>query len=296
MTPIFRAAEPGDLPAIVALNDAAIPHVNALPERTWLGFLAGEARVRVAPGPQGSIAALTVVMPPGRAYGSENYAWFQRKLPDFAYVDRIVVGEDLRGRGVGRAAYADIFAAVGRGGPPVVCEVNLAPANDSSLAFHGGLGFRELAVQSVYGGSKRVAMLGRRADGVTEPSLPGPDDAARLRRADAAECAAIAGSGSVGSPDICVVAVDDGGRHVGSVAIRGGNDALGEMSRLLVAPERRGRGLGARLVAAARREAKTLGWRGLAVAAAAAADAAASRFLVRNGFVPRGRGHELDLG
>jgi predicted GNAT superfamily acetyltransferase len=108
MTLIFRAAERGDLPAIVALNDAAIPHVNALPERVWHGFLAGDARVRVASDRQGAIAALTVVLPPGRAYGSENYAWFQRKLADFAYVDRIVVGEGLRGRGVGRAAYADV--------------------------------------------------------------------------------------------------------------------------------------------------------------------------------------------
>ena len=64
--------------------------------------------------------ALTVTLPPGRSYGSENYAWFGRKLADFAYVDRIVVAEGRRGRGVGRAAYADIFAAVGPGGPPVV--------------------------------------------------------------------------------------------------------------------------------------------------------------------------------
>ena len=94
-----------------------------------------------------------------------------------------MVAADRRGQGLGRAAYADIFAAVARDGPPVVCEVNLAPPNDTSLAFHGNLGFRELAVESVYGGSKRVAMLGRRCDGMAEPSLPGPRDGAVLRRA-----------------------------------------------------------------------------------------------------------------
>jgi predicted GNAT superfamily acetyltransferase len=295
MTLIFRAAERGDLPAIVALNDAAIPHVNALPERVWHGFLAGDARVRVASDRQGAIAALTVVLPPGRAYGSENYAWFQRKLADFAYVDRIVVGEGLRGRGVGRAAYADIFAAVGPAGPPVVCEVNLRPANDTSLAFHGSLGFRELAVQNVYGASKRVVMLGRRPDGAAEPSLPGPDDAARLRRADAAERAAFAGPGLDEAPDIGVVAIDASGLVVGRVVLLAGRDGIGDLSGLFVAPDRRGRGLGARLVAAARREAKLRGWRGLELRPAAI-DAATARFLARNGFEPRGPRHALDLG
>jgi GNAT superfamily N-acetyltransferase len=177
----------------------------------------------------------------------------------------------------------------------VVCEVNLRPANDTSLAFHGSLGFRELAVQSVYGASKRVAMLGRRADGAAEPSLPGPDDAARLRRADAAERAAFAGPGAARAPDLGVVAIDASGLAVGRVVVDAGRDGMGEMSGLFVAPERRGRGLGARLVAAARREAKLRGWRGLEVRPAAI-DAAAARFLASNGFEPRGPGHALDLG
>jgi predicted GNAT superfamily acetyltransferase len=279
MTPAFRPARPEDLAAIAALNDTAIPHVNALAAEVWLRFIAGEARVRVATDPGGGLAALTVTLPPGRDYGSENYAWFQRKLTDFAYVDRIVVAAGRRGLGIGRAAYGDIFAAVGGAGTPVVCEVNLFPANDGSLAFHGGLGFREIAVQSVYGGSKRVAMLARRADGVAEPSLPGPDDLARLRRAPWAR------PGTVG-----VLAEDEGGAELGRVAAAPVADGGGVLTELHVVPDRRGYGLGARLLAAARREARTLDWRALA---APGADAA--RFLARNGFVSAGEVRRLDL-
>lgn len=294
MSVAFRPAEPRDLAAIVALNDAAIPHVNALDARVWLGFIAGEARVRVADRADGGLAALTVTLPPGRAYGSENYAWFQRKLPDFAYVDRIVVAERLRGRGVGRAAYADIFAGVGAAGPAVVCEVNLDPPNDTSLAFHGSLGFRELAVQSVYGGTKRVAMLARRTGGDAEPSLAGPDDKACLCRATAQRLAAH-GVRGLAEPAIGVRAQDDAGREQGWAIARAGRDGIGEIMALEVAPAARGRGLGSRLVAALRREAKTSGWRGLAVADAPR-DPAAARFLSRNGFGPEAAGMRLILG
>jgi predicted GNAT superfamily acetyltransferase len=277
MMPAFRPATSSDLAALIALNDASVPHVNALTSEGWLRFLGGDARVRVAASTTGALDALTVTLPPGRAYGSENYAWFQRNLPDFVYVDRIVVAADRRGQGLGRAAYADIFAAVARDGPPVVCEVNLAPPNDTSLAFHGNLGFRELAVESVYGGSKRVAMLGRRCDGMAEPSLPGPRDGAVLRRA---------------ARGVAVAAEDANGAWVGGAEAVDGIAGQGVLVALEVAASHRGRGLGARLLAALRREGKTAGWSGLSVRADAQ-PAAARAFLLSNGF--EARDDRLDL-
>jgi GNAT superfamily N-acetyltransferase len=56
-----------------------------------------------------------------------------------------------------------------------------------------------------------------------------------------------------------------------------------------VAPSLRGRGTGARLVAAARREAMARGWRSLeATVPDAARFPAAKGFLAANGFVPAG--------
>jgi uncharacterized protein len=271
--PALRDAVAADLARIVALNDSEIPHVNALTAAVWLRFISGAARVRVADAADGSLAALLVALPPGRDYGSENYAWFQRKLADFLYVDRIVVAPSMRGRGMGAAIYRDVAALTTA---PVVCEVNLRPTNDASLAFHGRQGFREIGVQSVYGDTKRVAMLGRRSDGSTEPSLPGPDDGAMLRTT----------RDENGS--ITTLAEMPNGQPVGALVLRPGGDgiACGAIVEIGVAGALRGRGLGARLLVAARREAMWLGWRMLEIATPA--DEAARRFLARNGFEPAG--------
>jgi predicted GNAT superfamily acetyltransferase len=266
--PALRDAHVGDLPRIVALNDAEIPHVNALDVAVWRGFLAGEARMRVADAPDGTLAALLVALPPGRVYGSENYAWFQRRLADFLYVDRIIVAAAWRGRGLGAALYRDIGALTRA---PIVCDINLRPSNDASLAFHGRQGFREIGVHSVYGDTKRVALMARRADGIVEPSLPGPDDGAALRCVGGAD-----GSTSIRAEDA-------DGVVVGMAALRAVGEGAAEFTALRVAEALRGRGLGARLVAAARREAMGRGWRMLEIAVPP--DESERRFLVRNGFV-----------
>lgn len=265
--PAMRDARLTDLPRIVALNASEIPHVNALDAAVWQGFLAGEARMRVADAPDGTLAALLVALPPGRSYGSENYAWFQRRLADFLYVDRIIVAATWRGRGLGAALYRDIGALTGA---PIVCEVNLRPSNDASLAFHGRQGFREIGVQSVYGDTKRVALMARRGDGVVEPSLPGPDDGAALR--------------CVRSQDgsLAIRAESADGTVVGMASLRATGAANAELPALRVAAALRGRGLGARLVAAARREAMGQGWRVLEIATPA--DEPTRDFLLRNGF------------
>lgn len=313
MAAAFRAATRADIPGIVALNDSTLPHVNELPMETWLRFVDGEASLRVAEDGAGGIAVLTAALPPGRDYGSHNYAWFQRRMARFLYLDRIVVAERLRRQGWGRAAYLDVFASAPDPAAPVACEVNLDPPNDSSLAFHGGLGFREVGVQDVPGSGKRVAMLARRPDGVAEPSLPGPDDGATLRRATAEDAGAVARqvAGLRGGLDTESTGVDAAsiagmlatGRLLALLAERPGEGAIGiavvagshegggfgVLAGLHVAPSLRGRGTGARLVAAARREAMARGWRSLeATVPDAARFPAAKGFLAANGFVPAG--------
>ena len=279
--PRFRAATRADIPAIVALNDSALPHVNALPEATWLRFVDGEASLRVAADGEGGIAEMTAALPPGRDYGSLNYAWFQRRMAAFLYLDRIVVAARCRRKGWGRAAYRDVFANAPDHGAPVACEVNLDPPNDASLAFHGGLGFREVGVQSLPGG-KRVAMLARRVDGLAEPSLPGPDDGATLRRAGPAEAGFLASRGAAAqagpaSGDQVALVAERAGEGVVGRAMLAGDAVPGaaRLEALHVEAAARRRGTGARLLAALRRE--------------------ALRFLRANGFAVDGPGLRLDL-
>jgi predicted GNAT superfamily acetyltransferase len=46
----------------------------------------------------------------------------------------------------------------------LTCEVNLAPPNPRSLAFHHAQGFQEMAQQMTDGGLKRVSLLRKTVD------------------------------------------------------------------------------------------------------------------------------------
>jgi predicted GNAT superfamily acetyltransferase len=43
--------------------------------------------------------------------------------------------------------------------PVLFCEVNVRPRNETSLAFHEAIGFREVGQQDTDGGTKRVSLL-----------------------------------------------------------------------------------------------------------------------------------------
>ena len=161
----MRGVRGEDLEALARLNDAAVPNVNAL----GLEGLAAHVRrcelaLTVEHG--GEPAALLLALAPGSDYESENYLWFAEHQEPSLYVDRIVVSEALRSRGVGAALYEHVIAhAVGSGLGLVTCEVNLDPPNPRSLAFHERLGFREVGRQHTGGGSTHVVLLARPTTG-----------------------------------------------------------------------------------------------------------------------------------
>ena len=94
-------------------------------------------------------------------YFSENYRWFAARYEEFVYVDRVVVAEERRGSGVGRAFYEDIIEFSFSRAPVLLCEVNVKPRNDRSLRFHERFGFAEVGQLDTEGGSKRVSLLAR---------------------------------------------------------------------------------------------------------------------------------------
>ena len=107
-----------------------------------------------------------LAMEPGIEYASENYRWFAKRGRDFLYVDRIVIGAESRGVGIGRLLYGAAFAkAEAEGRAEVDCEVNLRPPNPKSLGFHRSLGFRPVGEQETKGGAVRVALLAAAVDG-----------------------------------------------------------------------------------------------------------------------------------
>ena len=92
----------------------------------------------------GEVAGFVLVFGPGTAYDSVNYRWFsQRYAAGFLYLDRIVIDDRFRRRGLASRVYDAVeadAAAVGR----LVLEVNLDPPNEPSLAFHRRRGYVEV--------------------------------------------------------------------------------------------------------------------------------------------------------
>lgn len=155
----LRDVEPADRDWLLALNQACLPAVSSL---TWesLGQLLDRAAVTRLASADGAPVGALIAFRPGTDYGSDNYVWFSDRFDDFLYVDRVMVTDAARGRGVGRALYDDLVAVARRlGVPRLTCEVNEAPPNPGSMRFHAQYGFRTIESRPSAGGSKRVAML-----------------------------------------------------------------------------------------------------------------------------------------
>jgi predicted GNAT superfamily acetyltransferase len=113
----------------------------------------------------GAFAGFVITFAPGTSYDSENYRWFTERYGDrFYYLDRIVLDERYRRRGLAGLVY-DEMERVATGYGRLALEVNLLPRNDASLAFHSNRGYREVAQREEPAagpdpaGVKRIAMM-----------------------------------------------------------------------------------------------------------------------------------------
>jgi uncharacterized protein len=127
-------------PSVLALNNDHAEELSLLNEAE-LAHLLGEAfyAKRV-----GDIDAFLIALDQDADYSSPNFLWHKARAERFVYVDRIVVAGRMRGRGLARSLYEDLFHyAMAKGHRRIGCEVNAQPPNPASDAFHGALGFKE---------------------------------------------------------------------------------------------------------------------------------------------------------
>lgn len=149
-----------DMDALVSMNNQAIPAVSKL-TRTALEDLISLSIVCLVAEREGEPCGFLLCLADGVcSYRSHNYAWLSNKLPRFAYVDRIVVGEQARGQKIGEAFYRTLFQNHTVKDRPFVCEVNSHPPNPGSMRFHQRLGFGEIGAMDH--GDKAVVFLQRR--------------------------------------------------------------------------------------------------------------------------------------
>ena len=155
----LRDLTSADAKALLALNNASIPHVNSLEpdDLTAILDLADYARgLFEAEKLVGSLIGLW----PGKDYASANYRWFNHHQCGFFYVDRVMIDGASRKGGYGRRLYADIerFALAG-GARQIALEVNSQPPNPVSMRFHEALGFYPVGELANQDRSKAVVLM-----------------------------------------------------------------------------------------------------------------------------------------
>jgi uncharacterized protein len=165
----IRDARHSDFPQVLALNEESVQFLSPLTAEGLARLDAETAYHRVYEA-EGRVSAFLMAFREGATYESSNYRWFASRYTNFLYIDRVVVSTAMRGRGIGRLLYEDLFAyAKGSGASLVTCEFDVDPPNLPSRQFHESFGFREVGTQSVRATSKRVSL---QAVSVTASSTP----------------------------------------------------------------------------------------------------------------------------
>lgn len=152
-----RPLDRADHAVVLPANNAEIPAVSALADDA-LARLVDHAESALVAEVSGDVAGFVLALPAGVDYANDNYAWFDQRLDDFTYIDRIVVRPGAQGLGLGRTLYDHVVA--GSDAPVLVSEVNINPRNDASLAFHASYGFERIG-DMTYGDDIQCAKLAK---------------------------------------------------------------------------------------------------------------------------------------
>ena len=140
--PRLRPVDDRDVADVLALNERNVVKLAPMDEAR-LHQLRGLADRFDVLEVDGAFGGFVVTFAAGTPYDSENYRWFSSRRDDFYYLDRIVLHEDVRRRGLGGFVYDDVERTAAPHGL-LALEVNLVPRNEPSLAFHERRGYVEV--------------------------------------------------------------------------------------------------------------------------------------------------------
>lgn len=164
----LRPAEITAAPPLLTLNNAHALELSLL-DAPQMAHLVGEAFLAAR---IGEADALILAFDQEADYDGLNFQWFKARFDRFVYVDRVVVAEQARGRGLARALYLRLFdLAKAAGHERITCEINADPPNPASDAFHAALGFEAIGEARLPNG-KTVRYFERRLGRTTIRSSP----------------------------------------------------------------------------------------------------------------------------
>ena len=145
-SPQIRDIQKNDLARVLEINQQSVPGMNSLKmdDMEWFAEVAEYFRVAEI---DGEIAGFLICLLPETDYHSYNLRWLNERYKDFFYVDRIAVASEFKRCGVAGSLYRDAASRVPAGCEMLVCEVNVRPRNDDSLAFHDAFGFEAVGTE-----------------------------------------------------------------------------------------------------------------------------------------------------
>jgi predicted GNAT superfamily acetyltransferase len=161
----IRIMQPADFSAVVELNLRSVHYLSSLSLKRLAQLHARAAYARVMEA-DGRIVAFVLAFRENAGYDSPNYLWFSDRYNAFLYIDRVVVRENHRRKGIAGIFYQDLFSYAAQNGVAVItCEVDILPPNPISLQFHRNRGFTEVGTLRPYDGPKQVALMEKRLSG-----------------------------------------------------------------------------------------------------------------------------------
>jgi uncharacterized protein len=93
-------------------------------------------------------------------YDSINYQRFNQRYDSFVYIDRVVVGAEARGCGIGSALDKRLDQwAQQHNKEYLTAEVDIIPPNPGSLNFHNRQGFKQIGEQEYGNPEKKVSLM-----------------------------------------------------------------------------------------------------------------------------------------
>ena len=158
MSGLLEPLRDTDRAQVVALNERH-QHLTAPMDLDRLAHLDAVGTEEVIRD-DGRFAGFVVTVADDADHDSSNFVWFRERYDTFVYLDRIVVHDDFRRRGLAGRVYDEVETRTARRTPWLTLEVNSDPPNEPSWAFHTARGFEQVGEREFDGHT--VAMLVKR--------------------------------------------------------------------------------------------------------------------------------------
>jgi uncharacterized protein len=152
-----RELTDADRPAVLELNERSVLELSPLDDER-LRYILALAYRSVVVERDDDVLAFAIAIAPETEYDSRNYARLSERFQRFLYLDRIAVATGARRRGLGAMLYDALEQAAQPFGR-MVCDVNVEPPNEASLAFHAARGYQPL--EQLTHAEKRVVLLSK---------------------------------------------------------------------------------------------------------------------------------------